>query len=247
MRKVLLFCFIAIICFPVLGAVPGDGVYTADFRTDSSMFHVNEAYDGKGVVTVKDGKMTIHVTMPSKRITRLFCGKADDAAAPGAVLIEPVLDAVTYPDGFVEKSNGFDIPVPYLDKEFNCALLGKKGKWYDHKVSVSNLVPTVKDGKYNIGVTLSGGSGRASVASPAEIAVENGLVWATVVFSSPNYDYITIGGKRYDRINTDGNSTFRIPVTLDQDIRVSALTTAMSNPHLIDYTLCFDKSSLEGR
>ena len=247
MKYFAVICFIAIICFPVLGAVPGDGVYTADFRTDSSMFHVNEAYDGKGVVTVKDGKMTIHVTMPSKRITRLFCGKADDAAAPGAVLIEPVLDAVTYPDGFVEKSNGFDIPVPYLDKEFNCALLGKKGKWYDHKVSVSNLVPTVKDGKYNIGVTLSGGSGRASVASPAEIAVENGLVWAIVVFSSPNYDYITIGGKRYDRINTDGNSTFRIPMTLNQDIRVSALTTAMSNPHLIDYTLHFDKSSLERR
>ena len=36
-----------------------DGVYTAEFDTDSSMFHVNEANDEKGELTVKDGKMTI--------------------------------------------------------------------------------------------------------------------------------------------------------------------------------------------
>ena len=35
-----------------------DGVYTAEFDTDSGMFHVNEANDGKGTLTVKDGKMT---------------------------------------------------------------------------------------------------------------------------------------------------------------------------------------------
>ena len=37
-----------------------DGTYTAEFKTDSGMFHVNEANDGKGTLTVKDGKMTIH-------------------------------------------------------------------------------------------------------------------------------------------------------------------------------------------
>ena len=35
-----------------------DGVYIVDFNTDSSMFHVNETCDGKGTLTVKDGKMT---------------------------------------------------------------------------------------------------------------------------------------------------------------------------------------------
>ena len=35
-----------------------DGTYTAEFKTDSSMFHVNDAYDDKGTLTVKDGKMT---------------------------------------------------------------------------------------------------------------------------------------------------------------------------------------------
>ena len=38
-----------------------DGIYSAEFQTDSSMFHVNEACDGKGTLTVKDGQMTIHI------------------------------------------------------------------------------------------------------------------------------------------------------------------------------------------
>lgn len=145
MKHIAVFCFIVIICFPVLGAPLKDGVYTADFGTDSSMFHVNEAYNGKGLLTVKEGRMTIHVTMPSKQILKLFCGKASDAVSPRAVLIDHTIDTVTHPDGFVEKAHGFDIPVPYLDKEFDCALVGKKGKWYDHKVSVSNPVPAGND------------------------------------------------------------------------------------------------------
>ena len=56
-----------------------DGTYSAEFDTDSSMFHVNEANDGKGTLTVKDGKMTIHVSLNSKKIVNLFVGKADDA------------------------------------------------------------------------------------------------------------------------------------------------------------------------
>lgn len=44
-----------------------DGVYTADFDTDSGMFHANEACDGKGTLTVADGKMTFHVSLASKK------------------------------------------------------------------------------------------------------------------------------------------------------------------------------------
>ena len=115
-----------------------DGVYSADFKTDSSMFHVNEAYKGKGTLTVKDGRMTIHVTLTSKSIVNLFPGTADDAQKSGAKLLEPTTDTVKYSDGTTEEAYGFDIPVPYLDDEFDCALIGTKGKWYDHKVSVSN-------------------------------------------------------------------------------------------------------------
>jgi len=118
-----------------------DGVYTADFDTDSSMFHVNEALDGKGTLTVKDGKMTIHITLVSKNIVNLFPGLAQDAKMDGAAVLKPTADLVTYSDGLTEEVYGFDVPVPALGEEFDLALVGTKGTWYDHKVSVSNPVP----------------------------------------------------------------------------------------------------------
>lgn len=117
-----------------------DGTYAADFTTDSSMFHVNEAEDGKGVLTVKDGQMTIHVSLASENILNLFQGSAEDAKKDGAALLQPTKDTVKYADGTEEVVNGFDIPVPALDEEFPLALIGKKGKWYDHMVKVSNPV-----------------------------------------------------------------------------------------------------------
>ncbi len=117
-----------------------DGVYSAEFRTDSSMFHVNEANEGKGTLTIKDGQMTIHVSLVSKKILNLYPGLAADAEKEGAVLLQPTTDTVTYSDGETEEVYGFDIPVPALDTEFDLALIGTSGKWYDHKVSVSNPV-----------------------------------------------------------------------------------------------------------
>ena len=109
-----------------------DGTYTADFNTDSNMFHVNEA---------KDGKMTIHVSLVSKNIVNVFVGTKEEAQADGAELIEPTTDEVTYSDGTTDEVYGFDIPVEKLDEDFNVAIIGKKGTWYDHVVSVSNPVP----------------------------------------------------------------------------------------------------------
>ena len=118
-----------------------DGVYSVDFLTDSSMFHANEACDGKGTLTVENHKMTLHVSLTSKNILNLYPGLAEDAAKEGANLLEPTIDTVTYSDGTTEEVHGFDIPVPALDEEFDLALIGTKGKWYDHKVSVSNPEP----------------------------------------------------------------------------------------------------------
>ena len=117
-----------------------DGTYTALFNTDSSMFHVNEANEGKGVLTVKDGQMTIHVSLASKGILNLFVGTKEDAQKEGAVLLEPTTDTVEYKDGTTEEVYGFDIPVPAIGEEFDCALIGEKGTWYDHKVSVTEPV-----------------------------------------------------------------------------------------------------------
>ena len=117
-----------------------DGTYEAEFDTDSGMFHVNEANDGKGILTVKDGKMTIHISLVSKNIVNLYVGKAADAQKDGAELLQPTTDTIIYDDGSTEEVYGFDVPVKALDETFDLALVGTKGKWYDHEVSVSNPV-----------------------------------------------------------------------------------------------------------
>lgn len=104
----------------------------------------------------------------------------------------------------------------------------------------------LSDGNYTIEVTLTGGSGRASVDSPTQIKVEGEKITATVVWSSPFYEYMLVDGVRYEPVQTQGNSTFEIPVVLDEDIPVSATTIAMSEPHLVDYILHFDGSTMKG-
>ena len=278
-----------------------DGTYKVDFNTDSGMFHENPDYnDGKATLTVKDGKMTVHITLNSKNIVQLFLGSAEDAQKDGAEILEPTTDTVTYSDGMSEEVYGFDIPVPALDEEFDVALVGTKGKWYDHKVSVKNPVKddsastdadaedkdadsksedaqtedtktedakaedtdkdtkdeeskgktladlNLEDGDYTMEVTLTGGSGRATIDSPAAIKVEGDKATATIVWSSPNYDYMLVDGEKYEPVNKDGNSTFEIPVSVfDAEMDVTADTVAMSEPHEIDYTLNFDSTTVK--
>ena len=122
-----------------------------------------------------------------------------------------------------------------------------KGKWYDHTVSVRNAEPkteqaaeTPADGAYTAAVVLEGGSGRATVESPAALTVAEGKMTATIVWSSPNYDYMIVDGEKYLPTNTEGNSTFEIPVAaLGTPLAVTADTVAMSKPHEIEYTLTF--------
>ena len=233
-----------------------DGVYTADFDTDSSMFHANEACNGKGTLTVQDGEMTIHVSLVSKTILNLFPGLAEDAQKDGAVLLQPTTDTVTYSDWLSEEVYGFDIPVPALDTEFDLALIGKKGVWYDHKVSVSNPEPLepagktaqdlgLADGSYTAEVAFSGGSGKSHIESPVTLTVKDGAVTAAVVWSSSKYDYMIVDGERCDVLTTEPGSTFEIPVAaFDTDLTVIGDTTAMSTPHEIEYTLNFASATL---
>ena len=226
-----------------------DGVYQASFSTDSSMFHANEACDGKGVLTVQNGQMSIYVTLAGKGIVNLFPGTAEDARKPGAEWLQPTLETVHYSDGTTDEANAFLIPVPYLDEEFDVALVGKKGTWYDHKVSVSDPQPLADDtaesevpadGSYTVEAVLQGGSGKASVQSPARLTVENGAMTATVIWSSKNYDRMIVNGQEYTPTYENGLSCFTIPVSaLGAPLPVQAETTAMSQPHMIDYTLTF--------
>ena len=233
-----------------------DGVYTAEFSTDSSMFHVSEACDGKGTLRVKDGVMTIHISLGSKKILNLYPGLAEDAAKDGAVLLEPTTDTVTYSDGMTEEVYGFDVPVPVIGEEFDLALIGTKGKWYDHTVKVSDPVAegtadtfdlsTVEDGSYTIELTMEGGSGRASIQSPAQLAIADGAATAILEWSSPNYDYMLVNSEKYLPVNTEGNSVFEVPVeALDVPLTMIGDTVAMSTPHEVEYTVTFHSETLE--
>lgn len=241
---------------PAAEAALPDDIYTADFNTDSSMFHVNEACNGKGTLTVENGEMTMHVSLQSQKIVNLYPGMAADAPAHESDWLQPTVDTVTYSDGTSDEVYGFDIPVAAVDADFQLAILGTKGTWYDHTVSISDAEPAAEDaaaaaveipadGSYTCAVTLEGGSGRATVESPAALTVADGIMTATIVWSSPNYDYMLVDGEKYLPVNTDGNSTFEIPVAaLDTALAVTADTVAMSTPHEIEYTLTFASASL---
>ena len=228
-----------------------DGIYTAEITTDSSMFRVNETCEGKGTLTVENGEMTIHITLGSKKILNLYLGLAEDAEKEGAELLLPTEDTITYSDGMMEEVYGFDVPVPVLDAEFDLALIGTKGKWYDHKVNVSNPVPlendeqtkdavSLEDGTYSMEITFEGGSGKAEILSPVTVSVSYGKVTATVQWNSPNYDYMIVDGEKYLPVNMEGDSVFEIPVLIfDEPMNVIGDTVAMSKPYEIEYTLTF--------
>ncbi len=225
-----------------------DGTYVVDFTTDHAMFHVNDANNDKGILTVKDGQMTVHVSLQSKKIVNLYPGLAEDAQKDGAELIEPTVDHIDYGDGYYDDVYGFDIPVPYLDEEFDVALIGTHGNWYDHKVVVSNPVPgddihegtaiDLEDGEYQVETALEGGTGKATVDSPAKLVVKDGAATVTITWSSPSYDYMIVDGEKYEPINDEGNSAFEIPaLKLNESFQVIGDTTAMSEPHEIEYDL----------
>jgi hypothetical protein len=207
---------------------------------------------------VEDGKMTAVRTMSGTGYLYLYMGTGEEAVQAEETDWIP----------FAENEAGehtFTVPVEALDEGISCTAFSKrKEKWYDRTilfradslssdaytdgqlVSVSDL--ELEDGEYEAEVTLEGGSGRASVESPALLTVKDGKCIATITWSSSNYDYMKVDGVQYDVIQTEGNSTFEIPVEyLDYKMPVIADTTAMSQPYEIDYTLFFDSATLTKR
>ena len=252
-----------IACGGSSSGMPADGTYEITADTDSSMFRVEAC-----TLTVAAGEMTAAVSLPGQGFSRLYFGAAEDAAsAPADQIYEYYLND----DGLYT----FDIPVEALEKEIQVAAFGhRRDTWYDHTVvfheptagpleSVSSSAGSASssasadaaapaasakptEGEHQVDVTLEGGTGRATVENPAKLVVADGKMTATIVWSSPNYDQMIVDGEQYLPVNTSGNSTFEIPVSaLDADIAVQAETTAMSEPHMIDYTLHFDSGSLK--
>ena len=168
------------------------------------------------------------------------------------MLIETVMEEVTYDDGLTEEVYAFDVSVPVLGEEFDCALVGTKGKWYDHKVVVSDPVPYEGNAEFSeaesyfIEASIEGGTGRASITSPAKVTVSGGEYVISLEWSSPYYDLMIVDGERYLPVTTEGNSVFEIPLkSIDGDISITADTTAMSTPHEIDYILHLNSATMK--
>lgn len=219
-----------------------DGVYEIEADTSSSMFQITKAE-----LTVENGAMRAHITLGGTGYLRLYMGTGQEAVAA---------DPAAYAE-YMEDAKGaytYDIEVAALDQSLECTGFSKrKEKWYDHQISfLSSSLPEgalkerIADGTYTCPVTMTGGSGKASIESPALLTAEDGKVFARIVWSSPNYDYMKVAGRQYLPVNTSGNSEFLIPVTsFDGNMTVIADTTAMSKPHEIVYTFTFRKDGLE--
>lgn len=238
---------------PVYGSDLKDGVYSITVDSSSSMFNITACE-----LTVQDGEMTAVMTMGGTGYLYVYMGTGEEAAAA---------DESAY-ISFEETADGahtFTVPVEALDKGVNCAAFSKKKEqWYDRTLVFradslpadarsDDALTTVEslnlaDGSYTVEVALEGGSGRATVESPAQLTVQDGRATATIVWSSSNYDYMKVDDVRYAPTNTEGNSTFEIPVNgFDYKMPVLADTTAMSTPHEIEYTLCFDSTTLNAQ
>lgn len=106
----------------------------------------------------------------------------------------------------------------------------------------------MEDGEYTVEVAMEGGTGRASVTSPAALLVRDGCAWARIEWSSPNYDYMKVEDEKYLPVNDEGNSSFEIPITVfDEPMAVIGDTTAMSTPHEVEYSLIFHSDSISSK
>lgn len=235
---------------PINGNQIQDGVYDIKVDSSSSMFNILDCQ-----LLVQDGNMTAVMTMSGTGYLYLYMGTGEEAVQASEDTYIPYKENA-------EGAHTYTVPVEALDKGIACAAFSKnKEKWYDRTlVFRADSLPTgafakgmisapedldLADGTYEVEVTLTGGSGKASVASPAKITVSDEKIQATIIFSSANYDYVLVDGEKYLNEATEGNSTFTIPVSgFDWKMPVTADTTAMSTPHEIDYSLYFDSATI---
>ena len=161
----------------------------------------------------------------------------ESAGAESAAPEEPTQEAVK-PEEIVQNDPPQETPAPENTKPAETTP--------DAPEETAPAADSLKDGTYTVAVTLSGGSGRASVISPAALRVENGVAYATLIWSSSNYDYMKVNGEKYLPLSMEGGSVFEIPVAgFDCDLPVVADTIAMSTPHEIEYTLRFDSATIQ--
>ncbi|MDO4864128.1 MAG: hypothetical protein Q4A05_08165 [Ruminococcus sp.] len=226
-----------------------DGDYRISVDSSSSMFKIADC-----ILHVADGRMTADIIIASKSYDALYMGTEDEALSAA--------DTITYTENESGQSV-FSVPVEALDKEVQCAALSaKKQEWYGRTLvfradslpdeafaKERYIAPSelgLEDGEYTVEVKLTGGSGKASIESPTTFTLEDGKATVKIVWSSDKYDKMVVEDGVFIPTVTDGHSVFEIPLMgFDYKMPVQAETTAMSEPHMIDYTLCFDSSTIE--
>ena len=211
-----------------------NGAYHIEADSDSSMFRFVDCQ-----LAVEGGSMTALMTLSGQGYQSLYLGTAKQALADSGV------NYLRYT--LSDERHTFIVPVAALDIGIDCAALGtRSGTWYDHAVIFKSAgIPNDAFERCQIDVKMVGGTGRAGIQSPAVLLYRDGTNYAEIVWSSPNYIYMLVDGVKYLPVNTNGNSTFEIPVVLDKDMTVTACTVAMSEPREIEYTLNFDSSSIK--
>ncbi len=235
---------------PVEGSLVKDGVYQIQVDSSSSMFNITSC-----TLKAESGQLTAVMTLSGTGYLKLFMGTSEEASEASE---DQCIPYETDDQG----AYTYEVSVEALDMPLPCAAFSKrKESWYDRtlvfradslppEAFAEGVVPTAEslglaDGVYQVEVELQGGSGRASVDSPARLEVKDGKVQAVIAWGSSNYDYMKVDGVRYDGEIVDGQSVFTIPVTcFDWSMAVIADTTAMSQPHEIEYSLRFDSGSL---
>ena len=228
-----------------------DGEYSVQVESSSSMFRITECR-----LRVENGAMEATLVMGGTGYLYVFPGTALEAASAEESAFIPYTEDA-------EGRHCFTIPAGALDAPVPCAAFSKnKELWYDRmllfradSLPLSAFRPGVlatakslelEDGVYTVEVSLSGGSGRARISSPARLTVEGGVCTARIQWGSKNYDYMKIGEEQFFPVEGEELSTFDIPVPyFDRSLAVIADTVAMSEPHEIAYSLLFSSGTIQ--
>ena len=234
---------------PVTAQQLNDGVYPVAVDVSSSMFKVVGCE-----VTVQDGKMTARLSMKSKSYEAMYPGTAEDAArAPKEALA--MLE---------EQADGkltFTLPIDAFDAGYKCAALSaRKQLWYPRTlVFRSDSLPldawkeeclktpeslALSDGTYTCDVRLEG-AGRASLASPAVVTVQDGKCSARIVFSTSKIDYVIVDGQRFEPAGNENGAAFTVPVAVfDRKLPITVDSTAITPSVEVAYSMTFDAQSI---
>lgn len=229
------------------GTVAAQGYYTFDFSdaaapgvtTNTRMFKVV----GATLYSDKDGKMVGTITLSGTSYDKLFLGTMAEAEAAGD-------------DGMItyHNNNGLyeygPFAVSALDKVITISSHSTdSNKWFERQITFNSAKllaaatdpvdnsTALPDGTYTPeNFTAAGGTGKVTITCP-QVIVENGKAFADVTFSSKKYVYVKANNQLFNgTVNTSG-VTYRIPVDLNEDVKILALTTGMSMAHEIAYTL----------